>query len=519
MEEITRSWNNLSLDEREGSRITLKNSLRSSEFILAAKFLTRRAISMDAVARTFRQLWRSTAGFKIRNMNDHVVLFVFNNQGDIDRIIRFEPWCFDKHLVVFQQYDGDIPINELNFKWASFWVQVHDIPIRFMTREVAENICDIAGTVCRSIGGVEDDGGRFMRVKVKLDISLPLCRGRVVTFESGKKIWVSFKYERLPNLCYWCGRLTHSDKECSLWIQSKGSLTVDQRQFSQNLRAPPYRAMNKPIVFVPGFFDDLADPSPNVGEDGAGRPEAGEVNADEPTADFSTPTTEMDTHEEIINADINESCPVSFPGRVNPVVNAPDQGNFPSSAVSSPEGRDEDFVREDNGGSHGEVSKGKWTESIPLNPGPFAEGDPFLAKLQEIDSAIYKYDGSPGMVKLKESLSGLGPSHQIVESENEFLQEPRPIPPSPNIRSPLQDISNTGRSVQAQKPRKKKTPILKPKIVSEVCSLKPSALKRLLPFHVETNSQPQKKRATTPNDLLSPDFLSAAAETQPRRGQ
>ena len=162
MEEITRSWNNLSLDEREGSRIMLKNTLRLSEFILAAKFLTRRALSMDAVARTFRQLWRLTAGFKIRNMNDHVVLFVFNNQGDIDRIIRSEPWCFDKHLVVFQQYDGDISINELNFQWVSFCVQVHDIPIRFMTREVAKNICDTVGTVCRSIGGVDDDGGRFI---------------------------------------------------------------------------------------------------------------------------------------------------------------------------------------------------------------------------------------------------------------------------------------------------------------------------------------------------------------------
>ena len=202
MEEITRSWNNLSLDEREGSRIMLKNTLRLSEFILAAKFLTRRALSMDAVARTFRQLWRLTAGFKIRNMNDHVVLFVFNNQGDIDRILRSEPWCFDKYLMVFQQYDGDISISKLNFQWVSFCVQVHDIPIRFMTREVAKNICDTVGTVCRSIGGVDDDGGRFIRVKVKLDISLPLCRGRVVTFESGKKIWVSFKYEQLPNLCY-----------------------------------------------------------------------------------------------------------------------------------------------------------------------------------------------------------------------------------------------------------------------------------------------------------------------------
>ena len=116
VEEITRSWNNLSLDEREGSRITLKNTSRSSEFILAAKFLTKRVLNMDAVARTFRQLWRSTAGFKIRNLHNHMVLFVFNNQGDIDCILRSEPWCFDKHLVVFQQYDGDIPISELNFQ-------------------------------------------------------------------------------------------------------------------------------------------------------------------------------------------------------------------------------------------------------------------------------------------------------------------------------------------------------------------------------------------------------------------
>ena len=192
---------------------------------------------------------------------------------------------------------------------------------------------------------------------------------------------------------------------------------------------------------------------------------------------------------------------------------------FPSSAVSSPEGRDEDFVSEDKGGSHGEVSKGKRAELTPLNPGPFAEGDPFLAKLQEIDRAIYKYDGSPGTVKKNGISSGLGPSHPIMEPANEILKDPRPIPPSPNNRSPLQDISNTGTSVQAQKPRKKKTPILKPKNVSEVCSLKPSALKRLLPFHDETNSQPQKKRATTPNDFPSPDFLSAAAETQPRCGQ
>ena len=49
--------------------------------------------------------------------------------------------------------------------------------------------------------------------KVTLDVSLPLCRGCVVTLENGNKVWVSFKYERLPNICYWCSCLDHDDKD------------------------------------------------------------------------------------------------------------------------------------------------------------------------------------------------------------------------------------------------------------------------------------------------------------------
>lgn len=57
-----------------------------------------------------------------------MVLFVFKNPGDIERIIQSEPWCFDKHLVVFQKYDQDILVSDLTFQRASFGVQVHDLP-------------------------------------------------------------------------------------------------------------------------------------------------------------------------------------------------------------------------------------------------------------------------------------------------------------------------------------------------------------------------------------------------------
>lgn len=110
------------------------------------------------------------------------------------------------------------------------------------------------GEVRKSTGVVDKEGGHFMRVRVTIDLFLPLCRGRVIILEDGGKFWVSFKYERLPNLCYWCGWLNHDDKNCELWIQSKDTLKIEDQQFKSKLRATPYTSTRKDFIFVPGYY-------------------------------------------------------------------------------------------------------------------------------------------------------------------------------------------------------------------------------------------------------------------------
>lgn len=138
MEDLTTTWNNLSLSEKEHTSFILRTDHRTREYMLAAKFLNPRFLIMDVVARTFKQLWRSTNGFKIRWLGDHKVLFVFDNLLDADRIIQNQPWSFDKHFVVIQRYDSDTPTSNLIFKKANFWVQVRDIPLRYMTKQMAK---------------------------------------------------------------------------------------------------------------------------------------------------------------------------------------------------------------------------------------------------------------------------------------------------------------------------------------------------------------------------------------------
>ena len=76
----------------------------------------------------------------------------------------------------------------------------------------------------------------------------------MVSLDSGKELWVNFKYERLPNLCFWCGCLMHDDQDCHLWVESEGSLLAESKQFGPWLKAAPFVSNRKYVVKVPGFF-------------------------------------------------------------------------------------------------------------------------------------------------------------------------------------------------------------------------------------------------------------------------
>ena len=52
MEKLTKHWKNLSLNDEEGSSMKLLEDKSTKEFILAAKFLTRRALSVETLVRT-----------------------------------------------------------------------------------------------------------------------------------------------------------------------------------------------------------------------------------------------------------------------------------------------------------------------------------------------------------------------------------------------------------------------------------------------------------------------------------
>ena len=115
MEKLLGSWEKLSLSESKGNKFVVRDEPRVGEFLLAEKFYTKRVLNMEAIAKTFTLLWKTRKGFEIRDMGDHMVLFVFPEASDIERILRGEPWTFDKHLVALKRMDTNEDIRKLDF--------------------------------------------------------------------------------------------------------------------------------------------------------------------------------------------------------------------------------------------------------------------------------------------------------------------------------------------------------------------------------------------------------------------
>ncbi|XP_057432695.1 uncharacterized protein LOC130725488 [Lotus japonicus] len=129
-------------------------------------------------------------------------------------ILRGQPWTFDGYVIALQKIYGDEQPSEIKPHTSPFWVRIYDLSLRYRTEEAVTQIGRSFGEVIdfdKSSGCV---AGKYMRVKVVLDLCNPLKRGTQIQLVSQQAGKIFFKYERLPDICFACGGLGHSIKSC-----------------------------------------------------------------------------------------------------------------------------------------------------------------------------------------------------------------------------------------------------------------------------------------------------------------
>lgn len=218
----------ISLDE------SFEECPKNAQFILVGKILASKNLNRAAVQKILEKAWRTEKEVTISYWRDNVYGFGFQNEDDLCRIISKGPWSIMGSILILRKWDLAKPFSDLDFDFSPFWVQIHGLPLGFLNSKAGMVVTKSLGEVIV----VEDPGDRgrmtnFLRVRVWLDVSKPLKKGFFLCRSKEEDLWVHFKYERLSDFCYGCGKVSHTVNEC----KEKRSFSAKDWVFDGSLRA------------------------------------------------------------------------------------------------------------------------------------------------------------------------------------------------------------------------------------------------------------------------------------------
>ncbi|KAH1056838.1 hypothetical protein J1N35_034903 [Gossypium stocksii] len=85
-------------------------------------------------------------------------------------------------------------------------------------------------------------GRNFIRVRVRLDVTMPLKRKKKIRIGNATMIYARFQYKKLGLFCFVCGKMRHNESFCPLRLRIEpskfvfGSIDLERNKFQHKLR-------------------------------------------------------------------------------------------------------------------------------------------------------------------------------------------------------------------------------------------------------------------------------------------
>ncbi|XP_042972822.1 uncharacterized protein LOC122304628 [Carya illinoinensis] len=244
--DLTSLYEGLKLTDEEKQEIEVSSeelslSASKSKLCLMICLISDKETNRGALMNTLPKIWNAEGRVAFKEVGRNMFLVEFNTKTDKTRVMNGRPWSFDKCLLCIQDCEGAKSVKDMQFCNEPFWIQCHDMPFAGMSVSMGERLGNSLGKVLMvDTNGSETCWGKFLRVKVMLDITKPLARGRFINMD-GEKYWIPFRYERLNNFCYHCGAIKHGEGGCEKLEVGKQAGVSSGQQYGAWLRASSKR--------------------------------------------------------------------------------------------------------------------------------------------------------------------------------------------------------------------------------------------------------------------------------------
>jgi hypothetical protein len=167
-------------------------------------------------------LWKPVKGVTIKEGPSGKFLFHFAHLLDMEAVLNGGPWSFDNNTLILERVQLGVQIEHIPLHFVNMRAQVHDLPTGLMKESVGLRLANYIGSFLEYDKNNNSSFWRqYMRIRVKIDVRLPLKKDTKVMDKEGKWCTVKFKYEKLGIFCFVCGIMGHAENKCEVRFAMK----------------------------------------------------------------------------------------------------------------------------------------------------------------------------------------------------------------------------------------------------------------------------------------------------------
>lgn len=116
------------------------------ENTVACKILSSKSIIVEHFQRSIPKIWGTEGKVQLKKVGKNLYICKFKSRKTKNRVVNGGPWIYDKAIILFDEPKGDRGIKSLEFRYTTFWVHFHNLPVVCLNRKYATVLANSIGS-------------------------------------------------------------------------------------------------------------------------------------------------------------------------------------------------------------------------------------------------------------------------------------------------------------------------------------------------------------------------------------
>lgn len=130
-------------------------------------------------------------------------VFKFKSAEDVKDVLEKVSWIIHENLVVLKTYDNSMPLEDYEYTHQVFSFMFKGLALEHVYDGILDKLCqDIGRKIVKKGSTGFTKIGRVVSVKIEVDLSQPLNRGKWLLNAGKQKVWIRYHFEKQPRKIY-----------------------------------------------------------------------------------------------------------------------------------------------------------------------------------------------------------------------------------------------------------------------------------------------------------------------------